>query len=73
MDKDIVIDRFEGDHAVCLRGRKVFRIPASLLPSGAAEGCVIVKTKNGYSVDCDRTLQRRKEADRLTNEVFKED
>lgn len=55
-----VIDRFEGDAAVCDDGADGFTVARSALPADAAEGDVIIPAGDGgFIVDAAATQQRR--------------
>ena len=61
----IIIDRFEGNFAVCEDGDERVLLPRAALPSGAAEGDVLVAVSEGkYALDTVRTAQRREKAQR---------
>ncbi|HWQ57841.1 MAG TPA: DUF3006 domain-containing protein [Clostridia bacterium] len=56
----IIIDRFEGDAAVCEDGDEQILIPRASLPSHAGEGDVVVIRDDGtYGVDQAATERRR--------------
>lgn len=63
----VIIDRIEGDTAVCeLPGREMRRIPLSRLPEGAREGDCLRAVGEGYVIDREETARRRRDAaDRL--------
>ena len=83
--KEYILDRFEGAHAVCEvlaepgrgeSGRNVgeiefVNIEASLLPKGAAEGSVIVFHGGEYSVDAEKTKERRDKLESRFKKLFK--
>lgn len=55
----IVIDRFEGDCAVCESGCETFCVARSSLPQNASEGDIIFPLENGsYAVDREATARR---------------
>jgi hypothetical protein len=56
----VVIDRFEGDIAVCEKpDRTTVNIPRGHLPCGANEGDVLIIEGNDIRIDPARTLKRR--------------
>lgn len=60
----IIVDRFEGNLAVCEEGTKTIEIPKADLPAGVKEGDVLMKGNNGaYEIDRETTKQRRKNID----------
>lgn len=55
----LIIDRFEGEIAVCEQDdRSRIEIPRSELPENACEGDVLVR-ENGWQIDHDATEARR--------------
>lgn len=59
----LIIDRFEGDYAVCEDNGAPVVLPRASLPSSAAEGDVLIPMKDGgFAVDAARTAMRKKEA-----------
>ena len=64
--KKLIIDRFEGDFAVCETENLEFvNIPKKALPENAVEGDVIT-----VKIDGDETRERRKRIDGLMNSLF---
>ena len=64
MFKVIIVDRFEGNLAVCEEETKTIEIPKADLPADAKEGDVLMKGNNGaYEIDRETTKQRRKNID----------
>jgi len=64
------IDRFEGDYAVLSYGSGTIEWPKDKLPSGAAEGDVIVLTAQK---DADATKSREELARTVINEILKKE
>ncbi len=64
----LVIDRFEGDLAVCECDEGTVHIPRSDLPAPAAEGDVIIQTSGGaYAIDeCESARRRARIAGRFS-------
>lgn len=61
----IIIDRFEGNFAVCEDGDERVLLPRAALPCGATEGDVLVAVSEGkYALDTVSTAQRREKAQR---------
>ena len=59
----LIIDRFEGDYAMCEDNGTPVVLPRASLPPSAAEGDVLTTTKDGgFAVDAARTAMRKKEA-----------
>ena len=59
----LIIDRFEGDYAMCEDNGTPVVLPRASLPSSAAEGDVLIPMKDGgFAVDVARTAMRKKEA-----------
>ena len=64
--KKLIIDRFEGDFAVCETENLEFvNIPKKALPENAVEGDVIT-----VKIDGDETRERKKKIDGLMNSLF---
>lgn len=67
----VVIDRFEGDFAVCEKDdRKMINISKENIPSNAAEGDVLIIEKDVVKIDREETLKRKKEIDELTKDLW---
>jgi hypothetical protein len=67
-----VIDRFEGNFAVCESDdRKMFNIERDSLPEGILEGCVIDICGDKVTLDKDETIKRKKEIDDLCEGLWK--
>ena len=59
----LIIDRFEGNYAMCEDNGTPVVLPRASLPSSAAEGDVLIPMKDGgFAVDVARTAMRKKEA-----------
>jgi hypothetical protein len=67
-----VIDRFEGDFAVCeVENGETVNIPRSELPSSAREGdCLIAVVEGVYAIDADETARRRKRIREKMSRLF---
>ncbi len=64
--KKLIIDRFEGDFAVCeTESLEFVNIPKKVLPENAVEGDVIT-----VKIDGDETRERKKRIDGLMNSLF---
>lgn len=66
----IIIDRFEGDFAVCEINGKIKSINKKLLPENAKEGDCLKKRKGKYEIDTDATSLRRQEIIDLQNSLW---
>lgn len=56
----LIIDRFEGDYAVCeWDGVKMLNLKRALLPPDAVEGDVLLERGGRYEVDAEATRARR--------------
>lgn len=77
MEKDIlfILDRFEGEYAVCQLSSGACRNLARVeLPRGAKEGDVLRPLANGtYAVDAAETIRRRRAANELLKSLLYED
>ncbi|MGI6357917.1 MAG: DUF3006 domain-containing protein [Bacillota bacterium] len=67
----LIIDRFEGEFAVCERDGEMINIPRHLIPGGAQEGDVLQETPDGYVVDEEATAVRRKRIVALMKDLWK--
>jgi Protein of unknown function (DUF3006) len=68
-----IIDRFEGDLAVCeAEDGKMVEIEKSKLPENAEVGDIIVLENGHFRVDKEETDRRRKEIEDLMNELFED-
>jgi hypothetical protein len=68
----VIIDRFEGNYAVCEKpDRTMINIEKSKLPPGAREGDVLLINEDIVSLDKSETARRKKSMDKLMNELWK--
>lgn len=68
-----IIDRFEGDKAVCEQEDKTFiDILKSLLPSGAKEGDCLDFDGTSYALDADGNKERHARIQNKMDSVFKD-
>jgi hypothetical protein len=68
----VIIDRFEGYYAVCEKeDRTMIDINKSDLPSDAKEGDVLNVDNNMVTIDIEETDKRRKEVEKLTEDLWK--
>lgn len=66
--RKLIIDRFEGDFAVCeTEDLEFINFPKSALPFGAKEGDVIA-----ISIDKSETDKRKEKIEGLMNSLFKD-
>lgn len=66
-----IIDRFEGDNAVCEKeDRTTFLVPRSELPPLAMEGDVLVYEDGVYRTDSDATQERRRRIEEKRKRLF---
>lgn len=67
----LIIDRFDGNYAVCeTEERKMINVEKSKLPGHAKEGDVLI-VKNGiYNIDIGSTNDRRKAIEKLMDDVW---
>ena len=61
----IIIDRFEGNFAVCEADGFMKDIPLKQIADGSAEGDVLIFENGIYKTDRDATEQRKKRAEAL--------
>ncbi|WP_186429498.1 DUF3006 domain-containing protein [Clostridium sp. BSD9I1] len=64
----VIIDRFEGDFAVCEKENKaMIDIPKEILPEEAKEGDVL---NINISIDTEETENRKKIIEELTKDIW---
>lgn len=67
----VIIDRFEGDFAVCEReDRKMIDVEISRIPSSAKEGDILNITDDCITIDVEATETRKKEIEELTKDLW---
>ncbi len=65
----VVIDRFEGDYAVCeTENRKMINIHKNDIPFNAQEGDVL---KINIEFDHEETMRRKEEVEKLSDDLWK--
>lgn len=69
----IIIDRFEGEYAVCEEESGGFqKIPKVFLPGGCREGdCLTSRPDGSWQVDRAATAQRRKQMQQLLGDLYR--
>lgn len=66
-----IIDRFEGEYAVCeIEAGKFIDIPKADIPKGAKEGDILSKTDNGYRIEKVETEAKKEEIKKRMNRLF---
>jgi hypothetical protein len=65
-----VLDRFEGDFAVLIDDNQILNIRRSMLPANAKEGDCIMCKGGQYFIDETETVKRKKQIEKLMNELF---
>ncbi|MBM7581536.1 hypothetical protein JOD02_000359 [Caldicoprobacter guelmensis] len=73
--KKVIIDRFEGNFAVCEdEDRKMINVERSRLPEGAEEGTVLVLKVSGedieIEIDHDETRARKMKIKEMMDSLF---
>ncbi|PJI08065.1 MULTISPECIES: DUF3006 domain-containing protein [Clostridium] len=68
----VIIDRFEGEFAVCEKeDRKMINILKDKIPEGAKEGTVLNLHDNGkIGIDVEGTERKIKEIEKLMKDLF---
>lgn len=71
--RKLIIDRFEGNYAICEdQEKRMFAISLNELPQGAKSGDVLQISDGGeLSVDQEETQRRRKKMASLQNKLFR--
>ena len=68
----VIIDRFEGDLAVCERpDRTMMNIPRNSLPPEAKEGDVLIIENNCISLDVTDTADRKKAVEERMRKLWR--
>lgn len=70
--KKLIIDRFEGEYAVCEQeDRNMIELKKSSLPPAAAEGsCIIVHDDGSIVLDMDESNLRNERITKLMDDLF---
>ena len=66
-----IIDRFEGDFAVCETDNGMVNIEKNRLPENVKSGDVLIKTNKGFVFDNQTKSDRLKKIKDLQNKLFK--
>lgn len=67
----VVIDRFEGNHAVCEKqNREMINIERNIIPKEAKEGDVLNIEESVITIDIEETKRRRAEIEELTKDLW---
>jgi hypothetical protein len=71
MNVKVVIDRFEGNYAVCEKDdREMIDVERNRIPNTAEEGDVLCIDESGIYVDIEETEKRKKEINELTKDLW---
>ncbi|MCQ1528419.1 DUF3006 domain-containing protein [Lutispora saccharofermentans] len=66
-----IIDRFEGDYAVCEdENKEVVNIERARIPAEAKEGDVLVIHEDKICLDIDETIKRKEHIQRLMDDLW---
>jgi len=72
MDLKVIIDRFEGDYAVCEKeDRTMIDIEKSKIPPEAKEGDVLQGVDDIFLIDEAETIKRKKKIEELAKDLWK--
>jgi hypothetical protein len=67
----VVIDRFEGDYAVCEKeNREMIDIKKNILPNEAKENDVLDIEGDKIIIDIEETKKRKKDIEELTKDLW---
>lgn len=67
----LIIDRFEGEYAICeCDDGNMIQIRRDLIAADAREGDVLIPGQNAYTVDAAATLKRRRHIRQKTDRLF---
>lgn len=68
----VIIDRFEGDFAVCEKeDRRMINIERAVIPSEAREGDVLIVDGGSITIDEAETEKRKRLIEELTKDIWK--
>lgn len=68
----LIIDRFEGNYAVCEKeDRSMMNIPREKIPSDAKEGDVLLIENDQITIDHEATVKRRNQIAELVKGMWK--
>ncbi|MBK5241427.1 DUF3006 domain-containing protein [Clostridium sp.] len=68
----VIIDRFEGNFAVCEKeDKQMLDIKKSKIPIVAREGDVLNITNDKITIDFEETKEKRREIEKLTEDLWK--
>jgi metallophosphoesterase superfamily enzyme len=68
----VIIDRFEGDYAVCEReDRTMINIEKRRLPEGVKEGDALIINGDVIKIERQETNQKKEEIKKLMDELWK--
>ena len=65
-----IIDRFEGDFAVVEHDDEMLNIKRTDLPENVKSGDVLIQRDERFVIDDEQTAERRREIQRLQDELF---
>jgi hypothetical protein len=67
----VIIDRFEGEYAVCEKeNREIIDIKTEIIPKEAKEGDVLDIQGDKITIDVKETERRKKEIEELTKDLW---
>ncbi|MFW6016033.1 MAG: DUF3006 domain-containing protein [bacterium] len=66
----IIIDRFEGDYAVCVKNKEIVEILIKKLPKNAKEGDVLVFNDNTYKINKVQTKARKEKIKKMMESIW---
>ncbi|HEY8891738.1 MAG TPA: DUF3006 domain-containing protein [Clostridium sp.] len=68
---NVIIDRFEGNYAVCEKEDRVsIDIERSKLPNEAKEGDILCIDNGNITIDLEKTKKRRIDIEKLTEDLW---
>jgi len=71
MDLKLIIDRFEGDYAVCEKeDRAMVNVEKRKLPPEAKEGDVLQASEDKFLIDEAETIKRKKYIEELAKDLW---
>lgn len=68
----VIVDRFEGDFAVCEKeDRRMINIERAMIPSEAKEGDVLIVDGGSITIDEAETEKRKRLIEELARDIWK--
>jgi hypothetical protein len=67
----LIIDRFEGEYAICeTEDGKIINIKRNVIPEDAVEGDVLIYAEGNYTIDNEANDKRKKHIEKLMDDLW---